>query len=107
MPSRASCTDRSRHCLPPAARDLTPDTPCQMLPWVPWVSFLPNHRLTVDHARDMAHAGRGRWKIENETTNVLTTKGDHLEHNFGPGQQYLAAFLLSLNLLALLVHTVL
>jgi hypothetical protein len=56
---------------------------------------------------DVAPAGRGRWKIENENNNVLKTKGYHLEHNFGHGKPYLAAFLLSLNLLAFLCHTVL
>ena len=35
------------------------------------------------------------------------TKGYQLEHNFGHGKRYLAAFLLSLNLLAFLFHTVL
>jgi hypothetical protein len=35
------------------------------------------------------------------------TKGYHVEHNFGHGQQYLAAVMLSLNLLAFLFHTVL
>ena len=55
----------------------------------------------------MAQASRGRWKIENENNNVLKTKGYHLEHNFGHGQQYLAALMLSLNLLAFLFHTVL
>jgi hypothetical protein len=38
---------------------------------------------------------------------VLKTKGYHLEHNFGHGKQYLAATMLSLNLLAFLFHTVL
>jgi len=70
-------------------------------------SYITNHRLTVDNVMAMAHAGRGRWKIENENNNVLKTKGYHLEHNFGHGKQYLAAFLLSLNLLAFLFHTVL
>jgi len=51
--------------------------------------------------------GRARWKVENENNNVLKTKGYHLEHNFGHGQQQLAALLLSLNLLAFLFHTVL
>lgn len=36
----------------------------------------------------------------------LETKGYHLEHNFGHGQQYLSLTLLTLNLLAFLVHTV-
>jgi hypothetical protein len=70
-------------------------------------SFITNHRLRADNVMAVAPAGRGRWKIENENNNVLKTKGDHLEHNFGHGQQYLSAFLLSLNLLAFLFHTVL
>jgi hypothetical protein len=48
-----------------------------------------------------------RFKWIPENNNVLKTKGYHLEHNFGHGQQYLSAFLLSLNLLAFLFHTVL
>ncbi len=51
--------------------------------------------------------GRSRWKVENETNNVLKTKGYHLEHNFGHGSQSLASLLLSFNLLAFLFHTVL
>jgi hypothetical protein len=70
-------------------------------------SFITSHRLSADNVADVAQAGRGRWKIENENNNVLKTKGYHLEHNFGHGQQYLSAFLLSLNLLAFLFHTVL
>ena len=70
-------------------------------------SWITNHRLTPDNAVHVAQSGRGRWKIENENNNVLKTKGYHLEHNFGHGKQYLAAFLLSLNLLAFLFHTVL
>ena len=70
-------------------------------------SFITNHSITDDNVADLAQAGRGRWKIENESNNVLKTKGYHSEHNFGHGQQYLAAFLLSLNLIAFLFHTVL
>ena len=70
-------------------------------------SFITNHGLSADNVADVARAGRGRWKSENENNNVLKTKGYHLEHNFGHGQQYLSAFLLSLNLLAFLFHTVL
>jgi hypothetical protein len=69
-------------------------------------SCITNHRLTADNVVDVAHASRGRWKIENENNNVLKTKGYHLEHNFGHGTMYLSAFLLSLNLLAFLFHTV-
>jgi hypothetical protein len=70
-------------------------------------SCITNHRLTADTVVDIAQAGRGRWKIENENNHVLKTKGYHLEHNFGHGQQYLSACMLSLNLLAFLFHTVL
>jgi hypothetical protein len=70
-------------------------------------SFMTNHRVTADNVAEVAQAGRGRWKIANENNNVLKTKGYHIAHNFGHGQQSLAAIMLSLNLLALLFHTVL
>ena len=70
-------------------------------------AFATNHRLTEPTVGPIVQAGRTRWKSENETNNVLKTKGYHLEHNFGHGQQYLASFLLTLNLLAFLFHTVL
>src|SRR4051812_1417653 len=55
---------------------------------------------------ELAACGRARWKIENETFNVLKTKGYNLEHSFGHGKQNLAAILVSLNLLAFAIHTV-
>ena len=70
-------------------------------------SFITNHQVTADNVAEAAQAGRGRWKIENENTKVLKTKGYHVEHNFGHGKQYLSAVMLSLNLLAFLFHTVL
>jgi hypothetical protein len=70
-------------------------------------SFITNHRITAENVAEAAQAGRGRWKIENENNHVLKTKGYHVEHNFGHGKQYLAAVMLSLNLLAFLFHTVL
>lgn len=71
-------------------------------------SWVTNHLLTTPaQVIDVAAAGRCRWKTENENHNVLKTKGYHLEHNFGHGKQHLSAFLLTLNLLAFLFHTVL
>jgi len=70
-------------------------------------SLLTNHRVTAEHVAGVAHAGRGRWKIAQENTQVLKPKGDHVEHTFGHGQQSLSAVLLSLNLLAFLFHPVL
>lgn len=70
-------------------------------------SFVTNHPLTKENVVPIVRDGRARWKSENETNNVLKTKGYHLEHNFGHGQQHLANFMLTLNLLAFLFHTVL
>lgn len=64
-------------------------------------------------------AGRARWKITNEHNNVLKTKGDQLEHNFGHGKEHLSSFLATIhpvrcgalshgmNLLAFGLHTLL
>ena len=70
-------------------------------------AFATQHPMTRNTVEVVVRAGRARWKIENEHNNVLKTKGYHVEHNYGHGQQYLAAFLLTLNLLAFLFHTVL
>jgi hypothetical protein len=70
-------------------------------------TFITNHPLTRNTVAPLVRDGRARWKSENETNNVLKTKGYHLEHNFGHGDQFLANFLLTLNLLAFLFHTLL
>jgi hypothetical protein len=69
-------------------------------------AFATLHALTEQAVVEVVAAGRARWKVENETNNVLKTKGYHLEHNFGHGTQHLAAVLVTLNLLAFLFHTV-
>lgn len=51
-------------------------------------------------------AGRGRWKIENETFNTLKNQGYHFTHNYGHGEQYLATVLAVLMLLAFLVDQI-
>ncbi|CRI64914.1 transposase (fragment) [Thiocapsa sp. KS1] len=54
-----------------------------------------------------AHAGRSkRWKIENETFNTLKNQGDHFEHNFGHGKQYLSTVLKHLMMLAFLIDQI-
>jgi hypothetical protein len=70
-------------------------------------AFITHHDLTEQSVPLITAAGRCRWKTENENHNVLKTKGYHLEHNFGHGQEHLASCLLTLNLLAFLFHTVL
>jgi hypothetical protein len=70
-------------------------------------AFVTNFSVTKETVESVVQAGRARWKSENESHNVLKTKGYHLEHNFGHGKHHLATFLLTLNLLAFLLHTVL
>ncbi len=70
-------------------------------------NWITNHRITENNVEKIVKAGRSRWKVENEGNNVLKNHGYNLEHNFGHGQSHLCEFLLSLNLLAFLFHTVL
>jgi hypothetical protein len=66
-----------------------------------FVTDLPVNRQT---AAELVACGRARWKIENETFNVLKNNGYHLEHNFGHGKDTLASVLVALNLLAFAMH---
>jgi len=70
-------------------------------------NWITNHKINDNNVDKIVKAGRSRWKIENEGNNVLKNHGYNLEHNFGHGQNNLSEFLLSLNLLAFLFHTVL
>jgi hypothetical protein len=63
-------------------------------------AFVTDLPVTADTVAELAACGRARWKIENETFNVLKAKGYNLEHNFGHGKQTLSSLLVSLNLLA-------
>jgi hypothetical protein len=69
-----------------------------------WATSLP---ITKDNVAEIVACGRARWKIENESFNVLKNHGYDLEHNFGHGQKFLAMTLVALNLLAFAWHTVL
>jgi hypothetical protein len=68
-------------------------------------SFVTDLAVTADTVAELAACGRARWKIENETFNVLKTNGYNLEHNFGHGKKTLASVLVTLNLLAFAFHT--
>jgi hypothetical protein len=70
-------------------------------------SFITNHELNDEKIFKMIVSGRTRWKVENESNNILKNQGYNLEHNFGHGQENLSEILLSLNLLAFLFHNVL
>ena len=67
-------------------------------------SFVTDLPVTSATVAELAACGRARWKIENETFNVLKTNGYNLEHNFGHGKETLASVLVTLNLLAFAFH---
>jgi hypothetical protein len=69
-----------------------------------WVTSLPVSKHTV---AEIVACGRARWKIENESFNVLKNHGYELEHNFGHGETFLAMTLAALNLMAFAWHTAL
>jgi hypothetical protein len=71
---------------------------------IAWVTSLPVSKANV---AEIAAAGRARWKIENETFNVMKNHGYELEHNFGHGETFLAMTLAALNLLAFAWHSAL
>jgi hypothetical protein len=70
-------------------------------------AFITDWKVGADNVAGLVAAGRARWKIENESNNVLKTKGYHLEHNFGHGKKHLASLLATMNLLAFGLHTLL
>jgi hypothetical protein len=70
-------------------------------------AYITDWKISPDNVAGLVAAGRARWKIENESNNVLKTKGYHLEHNFGHGKKHLASLLATMNLLAFGLHTLL
>ena len=68
-----------------------------------WVTSL---KLDDSNTPEIVACGRARWKSENENNNVLTNHGYHIKHNFGHGEKHLSTTLLTLNLLAFLLHTI-
>jgi hypothetical protein len=69
-------------------------------------AFVTSLAVSHDTVAEIAGSARARWKIENETFNVLKNNGYHLEHNFGHGKENLAMTFAALNLLAFAYHTV-
>ena len=103
----------SKHCLPILYHQTRPPhrgihlIPQLKINLVQVETFCRGLSIDVDktNVAELAECGRARWKIENETFNVLKTRGYNLEHNFGHGDNHLAAVLATLNLLAFAIHT--
>ena len=69
-------------------------------------AFVTSLSVTKDNVAEIVACARARWKIENESFNVLKNNGYHLEHNFGHGKKNLAMMFAAMNLLAFAFHTV-
>ncbi len=69
-------------------------------------AFVTSLPVTSETVAEIAACARARWKIENESFNVLKNNGYHLEHNFGHGKENLAMMFAAMNLLAFAFHTV-
>jgi hypothetical protein len=69
-------------------------------------AFVTSLPVTPANVGEIAACARARWKIENESFNVLKNNGYHLEHHFGHGKQHLAMTFAAMNLLAFAFHTV-
>jgi hypothetical protein len=68
-------------------------------------AFVTSLPVTPDNVAEIAACARARWKIENESFNVLKNNGYNLAHNFGHGKKYLARMFAAINLLAFAFHT--
>jgi hypothetical protein len=68
-------------------------------------AFVTSLPITAENVEEIAACARARWKIENESFNVLKNNGYNLAHNFGHGKKYLARIFATMNLLAFAFHT--
>jgi hypothetical protein len=68
-------------------------------------AFVTSLPVTRDNVVEIGACARARWKIENESFNVLKNNGYNLAHNFGHGKKYLARTFAAMNLLAFAFHT--
>lgn len=65
-----------------------------------WISSLS---IKCNMVKEFVKTARSRWKIENETFNVLKNQGYNLEHNYGHGKQFLSSLMATLMFLAFFI----
>lgn len=68
-----------------------------------WATSL---EVSLENVQAIGRAGRTRWRVENETFNVLKNQGYEFEHNYGHGKQYLSSTLAVLMMLSFLVDQI-
>jgi hypothetical protein len=69
-------------------------------------SWVTDIKLTKNNVELVMKGGRSRWHIENQTFNTLKNQDYEFEHNFGPGEKYLATVFAMLMMLAFLIDQV-
>lgn len=69
-------------------------------------AFVASLPVSPDNVAEIVACARARWKIENESFNVLKNNGYHLEHNYGHGKNNLAMTFATMNMLAFAFHVV-
>lgn len=70
-------------------------------------SWVTDIVIDPDNIIKLVKGGRSRWKIENETFNILKNNGYHIEHNYGHGKENLSMNFFILNLIAFYIHQIL
>lgn len=68
--------------------------------------FVTSLPVTRESVAGLGACARLRWKVQNESINVLKNDGYNLEHNFGHGKQNLAMMFAAMNLLSFACHTI-
>lgn len=66
-------------------------------------SWVTDFTVTEEDMFKIMRGGRARWKIENETFNVLKNQGYNFNHNYGLGKKNLSIVFAMLMMLAFLV----
>lgn len=69
-------------------------------------SWVTDIKITEENILQLSIGGRTRWKIENETYNMLKNLGYHFEHNYGHGKKHLSTIFCLLMLLAFLIDQI-
>ncbi len=69
-------------------------------------SWATSLEVSIENVQAIGRAGRTRWRVENETFNVLKNQGYEFEHHYGHGKQYLSSTLAVLMMLAFLVDQI-
>lgn len=69
-------------------------------------SWVTDMTLSLHNIKEMARAGKCRWKIENECFNTLKNQGYEIKHNYGHGKKNLSYNMYLLTLIAFYFHQV-